>query len=236
MATAGKDMRRSKDQSGATDLSGATGGLSARASSCAGGGRRGLAVPGAAPASFAGVLPRQGFVPATRNPQPVARSALAALEALLLLVIVTAGLSLLVGQAESARDRLRQDLASRQLAVLREALSVYYLDTGTFPPGRPDAASGDGFKTLRSLPSSGRILADWPPPGPTRPDAAPCDPWRLAYRYIAPENDLSRQVAANGDWPFFLSAGPDGDFGDPASPAAEVDNRRTDELPASGNS
>jgi general secretion pathway protein G len=158
------------------------------------------------------------------------RRGLAALEALLLLVIVVAGLSLLVGQAESARDQLRTDLASRQLAVLREALSVYYLDTGTFPPGKPDATCGNAFKALWSWPSSGMVLANWPQPAPAQPDAAPCDPWRTPYRYIAPESDRSQQVAGNGGWPFFLSAGPDGDFGDAGRPAAEVDNRRTDEL------
>jgi type II secretory pathway pseudopilin PulG len=233
MATAGKDMRRSKGLSDATKLSGATGGLSARASFFAGSGQREPAIPGATPAPFAGVLPGQGFVPATHNPQLVTRSvrpALAALEALLLLVIVTAGLSLLVGQAESSRAHLRQNLATRQIAVLREALSVYYLDTGTFPPGRPDAASGDVFKTLRSWPSCGTVLADWPQAAPAQTDAAPCDPWRIPYRYIAPENDRSQQIAGNGGWPFFLSAGPDGHFGDSASPAAEIDNRRTDEL------
>ena len=155
---------------------------------------------------------------------------LAALEALLLLVIVSATLALVVGQAESARDRLRQDLASRHLSLLREALSVYYLETGTFPPGRPDGACGDAFKALRSRPSSGTVLAEWPQPALGQPDVAPCDAWRSAYRYVTPENDLSQQVAGNGGWPFFLSAGPDGDFGGGAGPAGEVDNRRTDEL------
>jgi type II secretory pathway pseudopilin PulG len=219
MATACKDMRRAKN------LSDATGGLSARASFCVGSGLRGRAPEGAARASFAGLLGGQGFVAATRP-------ALAALEALLLLVIVAAGLSLLVGQAESARDRLRQDLASRQLRDLREALSVYYLDTGTFPPGKPDATSSDAFKALRSWPSSAAVLANWPQPAPAQADAAPCDPWRTPYRYIAADNDRMQQAASNGGWPFFLSAGPDGDFGDSASPAAEIDNRRTDELRA----
>lgn len=155
---------------------------------------------------------------------------LAALEALLLLAIVSAALALLIGQAESARDRLRQDLASRHLSLLREALTVYYLDTGTFPPGAPDAAAADAFRTLRSLPSSAAVLADWTPPAPDQPDAPPRDAWRTTYRYIAPQNDLSQQVAANGGWPFFLSAGPDGDFGGPTAPASEIDNRRTDEL------
>src|SRR5512140_3636556 len=75
--------------------------------------------------------------------------ALAALEAILLLVIFAAGLALVAGQAESARNRLRQDLATRQLGMLREALTVYYLDTGTFPPSRQDLSAADAFKTLR---------------------------------------------------------------------------------------
>jgi type II secretory pathway pseudopilin PulG len=181
MATAGIDMRRSRD------LSDAAGGLSAR-------------------------------------------PALAALEAVLLLVIVAVGLSLMAGQAESARDQLRENLATRQIAVLREALSAYYLDTGTFPPGKPDSSAGDAFKALRSWPTSSAVLANWPQPAPAQPEAIPCDPWRTPYRYVAPENDRSQQVTGNGGWPFFLSAGPDGDFGDAGSPAAEVDNRRTDEL------
>jgi type II secretory pathway pseudopilin PulG len=164
--------------------------------------------------------------------QAYGRPALAALEAVLLLLIVAAALALLAGQAESARNRLRQDLATRQLAALREALAVYYLHTGSFPAGRPDLAANDAFRTMQALPSCRPVLADWPAPAMTLPDAEPADPWRSAYRYIASDNDRSGQVADNGGWPFFVSAGPDGDFGDSANPAAETDNRRTDELTA----
>jgi type II secretory pathway pseudopilin PulG len=168
-------------------------------------------------------------VPASPRQRP---SGVAALEAILLLAVVAAALALLAGQAESARNRLRQDLASSQLAILREALAVYYLDTGSFPPGKIDLSSRDAFKTMRALPACACALADWPQPAMADPDSGPVDPWRSAYRYIAPENDGTGQVADNGGWPLFVSAGPDGDFGDPADPAAEADNRRTDDLPA----
>ncbi len=159
-----------------------------------------------------------------------AASGLAALEALLLLVIAAAGLALLAGQAEAVRDRLRQELASRQLAALREALTVYYLDTGTFPAGAADLSATDAFRRLRSSLPAGTVPADWPqaPREPGRDD--PLDPWRRTYRYIGPGNDSAAQPADNGGWPLFVSAGPDGDFGGPGNPGAEVDNRRTDEL------
>lgn len=148
---------------------------------------------------------------------------------MLLLVIVAAALALFAGQAESARNRLRQDLASQQLAALREALTVYYLHTGSFPAGRPDLAANDAFRTMQALPPCGSVLADWPAPAMIQPEAEPADPWRSTYRYIAPDNDKSGQVSDNGSWPLFISAGPDGDFGDSTDPAAEADNRRTDE-------
>ncbi len=175
-----------------------------------------------------GILPPSHVAPCL----PCCRPALAAFEAILLLVIVAAALALLAGRAESARNRLRQDVAWRQLAVLREALVVYYLDTGSFPEGRPDLAATDAFKTMRALPSCGSVLADWPAPAMAQPEAGPADPWRSAYRYISPDNDRTGQVADNGGWPVFVSAGPDGDFGDSAGPGAETDNRRTDELVA----
>ncbi len=159
-----------------------------------------------------------------------ARPALAALEAILLLVIVAAGLALWAGQAESARDRLRQALATEQLALLQEALTVYYLDQGAFPPGQPDLGGAAPFKALRALPSSNTLLPDWPTTAAPSPQTEPTDPWRSSYHYITTENDRWQQVANNGGWPFFVSPGPDRDFGGLASPAAEVDNRRTDEL------
>ena len=151
--------------------------------------------------SASGAATRRSRAPALRRP------ALAGLEAILLLVIVAAGLALLAGLAESARNRLRQDLATHQLALLREALTVYYLDTGTFPPGRTDLSATDAFRALRALPPSGSLLADWPATAMAlRPE--PADPWQTAYRYIAGENDLLQQVAGNGGWPSFICAGP----------------------------
>jgi len=123
-------------------------------------------------------------------------------------------------------------LASRQLAVLREALVVYFLETGSFPLGKPDLSAADAFRTIGALPSCSAVLADWPAPAMVQPDAGPIDPWRSAYRYIAPQNDPSGQVDGNGGWPVFVSPGPDGDFGDSGNAAAESDNRRTDELHA----
>ncbi len=157
---------------------------------------------------------------------------LAALEALLLLVIVAAALCLLAGQTESARDRLRQDLASRQLAVLQEALVVYYLDAGAFPAGAADLSASDVFRSLSSTPAAATVLADWPQAPREVGREEPVDPWQSAYRYMAPGNDRGQQVAGNGSWPVFVSAGADGDFGGPANPSAEVDNRRSDELPS----
>jgi type II secretory pathway pseudopilin PulG len=158
------------------------------------------------------------------------RPALAALEAILLLVIVSAGLALLAGQTESVRNTLRQDMATRQLALLGEALTVYYLDTGTFPPGQEDLSAGEAFRTLRALPSAGRVLSAWSPGPSILPADQPADPWRTPYRFIAREFDPDGQVAANGGWPSFVSAGPDTAFGDRTNARAETDNRHTDEL------
>lgn len=156
---------------------------------------------------------------------------LAALEAVLLFVIAAAALALAAGQMEASRTRMRQDLASRQLDLLREALVVYYLDQGAFPPGRLDLSARQTLKTLRQVPPAARLLAEWPAAADSAPEAEPLDPWRNPYRYLHAGNDRYGQVADNGHWPLFVSAGPDGWFGGMADPAGEVDNRRTDELP-----
>jgi type II secretory pathway pseudopilin PulG len=156
---------------------------------------------------------------------------LAAFEAVLAFVMVGTVLALAAGLGEGMKTRLRQDLASRQLALLREATLVYYLNQGEFPPGRADLAATDAWKALRSTPPAAKLLAAWPSPIDSPAGAEPIDPWRRPYRYLCDGNDRSKEVVANGGWPIFVSSGPYQRFGGPADPAGELDNRGTDELP-----
>ena len=165
----------------------------------------------------------------TKSASGTARG-LAALEAVLLFFICAAVLAVLAGQTEAMRTRMRQDMADRQLALLREALVVYFLDQGAFPPGQGDLSAGDAWNAIRLVPSAGRTVSGWPAPVGGPPRSVPLDPWRHAYRYMCLSNDRSGQVIDNGHWPVLVSAGPDGRFGGITDPAAEVDNRRTDEL------
>lgn len=166
----------------------------------------------------------------TRTRTGTARG-LAALEAVLVFVVMGVGLGLAAGLAEGMRTRLRQDLAGRQLNLLREATLVYYLDQGDFPPGRDDLAATDAWKMLRSVAPSAKVLAAWGSPADTPVSAEPVDPWRRPYRYVCAGSDRSKLVLDNGSWPVFVSSGPDRRFGGISDPAAEADNRGTNELP-----
>lgn len=167
-----------------------------------------------------------------RCPRPVRTApGLAAMEAVLLFVVCAAALALLAGQGETMRTAMRNDLATRQLVMLREALHVYYLDEGAFPCSRADLAAGDAWKTLHSVPSAAKVLASWPGLTETPAASEPLDPWRQQYRYLHSPQDYSHQVTDNGDWPVFISSGPDRRFGSLSDPAGELDNRTTDELP-----
>ncbi len=161
------------------------------------------------------------------------RRGLAAFEAVLLLLILAAGMALLAGQAERSRSRLRESLADRQIVLLREAMAAYHRDTGLFPPGEADFAAGDAFDALQRVDASARLLQTWPAPAGQQGDAH-VDPWRRPYRYLAGEN-AEAVVAENGGWPVFVSAGPDGRFGGSDGPSARADDRRTDELRTTGS-
>lgn len=149
------------------------------------------------------------------------------LEAVVVFLFIAALLVLLAGQIESLRRRLRQDLADRQLAVLHEALVVYFLNNGEFPPGRTDLSATDAWHALCTSSAAGLLFADWPYPIGHRTQQ-PIDAWGRPYRYLSLEHDPRGRVVSNGNWPIFISAGPDGDFGD-TDASAEADNRRTNE-------
>jgi len=144
-----------------------------------------------------------------------------------LFVFLAALLVLLAGQMESFRGRLRQRLADEQLAVLHEALAVYFLQTGRFPPGRADLSPADAWRAMQAS-RAASVLASWPCPVGTRRRQQPRDAWGRPFRYLSLEHDPDDRVLKNGHWPIFISAGPDGDFGD-ADASAESDNRRTNE-------
>lgn len=168
------------------------------------------------------------------GPTPLRRSqrtarGLTALEAVLLFVIVAAVLMLAAGQVERTRTRLRTELAVRQLGLLREALVVYYLEQGAFPPGEADQAAAGAWRTLRASPAAARVLSSWPVGAADVPlNKEPVDPWRQPYRYLSMTNDRSGRAADNGTWPVFISSGADRSFGGATEPAGEVDNLASD--------
>ena len=154
---------------------------------------------------------------------------IAILEAVLLFVVIAGALALLAGQAEALRGRLRQKLATEQLRILQEVLVVYYLNVGSFPPGQENLSAGQAWDALQASSAVRGTLAGWTAPAARQTQDPPIDAWGRAYRYLTLANDVSDLVVSNGNWPIFVSAGPDGDFGD-LDPSAEADNCRTDAL------
>jgi len=157
------------------------------------------------------------------------RRGMSAVEAMLAFALLSCALFLLTGYLETQRNRLRQTLADRQLAALREALLVYFLNTGQFPPGQDDLAPDLAWRALSDLPQTAPLIRHWPAPAGWPAELQPVDPWGGRYRYITRQNDRSGRVLDNGNWPVFVSAGPDGRYGD-KDLTAEADNRSTDEI------
>jgi len=92
----------------------------------------------------------------------------------------------------------KQNAAKAQIEIFNQALELYRLDTGQYPPGE------QGLNALNENPG----VENWA--GPYLKKAVPNDPWRRPYNYQAPGN--------HGDYDI-SSYGADG------SPGGEEENR-----------
>ena len=111
-----------------------------------------------------------------------------------MLVVVTI-ISLIVGLVSlnlfKKADEAKRTAAHAQISNFMQALGLYKLDTGTYPP------TNVGLQALRVKPEN---LPNWS--GPYLPKDVPLDPWGRPYEYKYP--------GEHGDDPDLISLGPDG--------------------------
>jgi hypothetical protein len=148
------------------------------------------------------------------------------------LVLLTAAIMLALWTVAGLYNYYLNEAKVAQVRVLLEGLgqaaAAHAEVTGTYPPGRPDDASGPALLALQRVDASAARIEELRSPllffshGKLR-----CvDPWGTSLRYLTAESDHlehRRRVQFNGDVPIFESAGPDRDFGDTVS-ARRVDN------------
>ena len=101
-----------------------------------------------------------------------------------------------IRQGEAAK----RNAARAQISIFMNALGIYKLDTGVYPP------TSQGLQALRVKAGD---LPNWA--GPYLPKDVPLDPWGRPYEYKYP--------GEHGDEPDLISLGADGQPGGDASNA-----------------
>lgn len=116
----------------------------------------------------------------------------------LLVVILILGVlaALVVPRVVGRGDDARAVAAKADIAQIKSALKLYYLDNQRFP------STEQGLQALISKPTSGAIPSNWKTGGYL--EKLPKDPWGNAYVYLSP--------GAKGDFEL-MSYGADGQLG-----------------------
>jgi len=91
-------------------------------------------------------------------------------------------------------ENAKRQIAKTQMSTFINALGIYKLDTGVYPP------TSQGLQALRVNPGD---IANWA--GPYMPKDVPMDPWGRPYEYKYP--------GEHGDEPDIISLGADGQPG-----------------------
>jgi type II secretory pathway pseudopilin PulG len=154
-------------------------------------------------------------------------------EMTLVVCLVVVGLFLLIGWTGNLQQETKRALAVRLLADLDAALARYYHATGCYPTSHGPNSAIQATVDLLDHDRTRPILEALPTSvwrGPTRRNLV--DPWGTPLRYY-PADSATLCVKANAGRPVFVSAGPDGGFGD-FEPAELADNLRSDDPGADG--
>lgn len=127
-------------------------------------------------------------------------------------VAILAGIAALLTAAVATSNSLRTTSADAQtratLRELRQALVSYQAEHKTLPPGGTEAVVG----ALLRDPSSRAFMQKLPISITERDRPSVYDGYGHAIRFFGPEDKPTQG-------PDFVSAGPDGKFGDPAHPS-----------------
>ena len=91
-------------------------------------------------------------------------------------------------------ENAKRQIAKTQMSTFINALGIYKLDTGVYPP------TSQGLQALRVNPGD---IANWA--GPYMPKDVPMDPWNRPYEYKYPGD--------HGEEPDIISLGADGQPG-----------------------
>jgi len=97
-------------------------------------------------------------------------------------------------------ENAKRQIAKTQMSTFINALGIYKLDTGVYPP------TSQGLQALRVNPGD---IANWA--GPYMPKDVPMDPWNRPYEYKYPGD--------HGEEPDIISLGADGQPGGDGSNA-----------------
>jgi general secretion pathway protein G len=102
----------------------------------------------------------------------------------LMVVILILGLLalLIVPNVTGVSDRARATKAQADISALKQALSAYYIDNGSYP------TTDQGLRSLIAPPQSGRIPANYPRGGYLQ--NIPPDPWGNEYAYQSDGNSF----------------------------------------------
>ena len=116
------------------------------------------------------------------------------IEMLVVVVIIGLFVGLVSVNMFKKADEAKRTAAHAQISNFMQALGLYKLDTGSFPP------TEQGLQALRVKPDAN---SNWS--GPYLPQDIPMDPWGRPYLYKYP--------GEHGDEPDVLSLGADGQPG-----------------------
>lgn len=156
------------------------------------------------------------------------RRGMTLVETVLTVSVVSFGLFLVAGWMSTMRGDSKRDLAARMLADLDDALVRYRRATGMYPPSRGPDSAISAVVDLLDQDKSRPVIEAFPHSlrrGPSGHDLV--DPWGTPLRYFG-QDAGEPIVLANHGRPVFMSAGPDGDFGD-TDEHAVGDNLRSDD-------
>lgn len=156
------------------------------------------------------------------------RRAMTLVEMIIALCVILVSLFLLAGWTGNIRESAKHALAERLLSDLDAALARYHHTTGRYPASHAPDSAIQATVYLLDCDKTRPLLTAFPASvwsGSGRRNLV--DPWGTPLRFYPADSD-SPYVRANEGRPVFMSAGPDGGFGE-LDVSQLSDNLRSDD-------